>query len=171
MHRLEDASVAELVDDLGRPVPPGVQAADLLVTNVLNRTLPIIRYRLGDAPTMLADNPGPWTGRRIAPIEGREYQPFVYPKGDVVQLHAIGLVLREEARVLEFQVRQTADGLDIDVLLERPIDLASLRAGVVASVERAGLHSPRVTIRAAPSIPRNPLTGKVQMYVPLAGGA
>jgi phenylacetate-CoA ligase len=171
MHRLEDASVAELVDDLGRPVPLGVQAADLLVTNVLNRSLPIIRYRLGDSPTMLADNPGPWTGRRIAPIEGREYQPFVYPNGDVVQLHAIGLVLREEARVLEYQVRQTADGIDIDVLLERPIDLATLRAGVLASVERAGLHSPRVTIRAAPSIPRNPLTGKIQMYVPLAAGA
>jgi phenylacetate-CoA ligase len=171
MHRLEDSSVAEFVDGDGNPVPPGVQAADLYVTNVLNKTLPIIRYKLGDAPTMLADNPGPWTGRRVAPIEGREYEPFVYPNGCVLQLHAIGLVLREEASVLEFQVRQTPDGIDVDLLLDRPIDLAALRAGVVASVERAGLPSPRVTMHAAPSIPRNPLTGKLQMYIPLAAGA
>jgi phenylacetate-CoA ligase len=167
MHRIEDATVMEPVDATGAAVPPGTQAAKLYVTNVINQVLPIIRYELDDTPTFLDEvNPGPWTGRRVAPIEGRGYEPFVY-HGLEVTVYGIALVLRERAEVLEFQVRQTPHGVDVDVLLDAMIDLDRLRSDLAAAIERSGLRHPDVRVRQVESIPRNERTGKVASFVAL----
>ncbi len=167
MHLIEDACIAEPVDADGQPVPPGVASDNLYVTNLLNRTFPVIRYELGDSPTLLADNPGPWTGRRVAPIESRAYAPFVYADGTVLQVHALGLALREEPQVLEFQTHQTPTGIDVDVLLDGPADLEKLRGRLAAVVERSGMRSPTVNVQSVQNIPRDQRTGKLRMHVPL----
>jgi phenylacetate-CoA ligase len=72
LHLNEDIAVYEPVDADIRPVAAGTTAAKLLVTNVINHCLPLIRYELGDELTVLGEaNPGPWTGRRIADIAAR----------------------------------------------------------------------------------------------------
>jgi len=43
-----DMCVAELVDEHNQPVRPGVASRKLLVTNLHNRTQPLIRYELTD---------------------------------------------------------------------------------------------------------------------------
>jgi phenylacetate-coenzyme A ligase PaaK-like adenylate-forming protein len=66
-------------------VPPGQTSAVLLVTNVINRVLPLIRYELSDEMTFVADaNPGPWIGRRIVPVAGRCDDLFTYAGGVTV---------------------------------------------------------------------------------------
>lgn len=54
IHLFSDWHVFELVDGEGHPVPPGMPGS-LLVTNLYNRAMPLVRYRLGDelslAPT------------------------------------------------------------------------------------------------------------------------
>jgi phenylacetate-coenzyme A ligase PaaK-like adenylate-forming protein len=47
----EDQVVVEIVDEHDRPVPPGTAGAKVLVTNLENRTLPLIRYELADRVT------------------------------------------------------------------------------------------------------------------------
>jgi phenylacetate-coenzyme A ligase PaaK-like adenylate-forming protein len=67
-----------------RAAHPGEPAACLLVTNVINQVLPLIRYTLTDAVTLLeGPNPDPWTGWRIV-VSGRREDAFVYPGGVVV---------------------------------------------------------------------------------------
>jgi len=54
LHVGADWAILEPVDADYRPVPPGVPSASVLLTNLVNRVQPIIRYDLGDTVTMLA---------------------------------------------------------------------------------------------------------------------
>ena len=128
LHLNEDIAVYEPVDADGRPVAAGTAAAKLLVTNVINHVLPLIRYELADELTVLAEpNPGPWTGRRIADIEGRVEGTFVYD-GDVeIHLHLFRSALGRRRQMLEYQVRQTPAGADIAVRTSAPLEIEALR--------------------------------------------
>ena len=56
MHVFEDLVHIEVVDDDGRAVPDGTAGSRMLVTNLINRTLPMIRFELTDLVTIA---PGP----------------------------------------------------------------------------------------------------------------
>ncbi len=65
MYLLEDDLIFELEADHTR------------VTNLFNRTLPLIRYRMEDVLLPLESAPGPWPFRKVREIVGRnEYVPF-----------------------------------------------------------------------------------------------
>lgn len=73
MHWCEDLVVPEIVDEAHRPVPPGAWGAHLLVTVLFARTLPLIRYVLGDRVRAAVEPCA--CGRpflRLAAIEGRQ---------------------------------------------------------------------------------------------------
>ena len=54
----EDLAVVEVVDERNQPVPARTHGYKVLVTNLVNRTQPLIRYELSDS-IMLADGPDP----------------------------------------------------------------------------------------------------------------
>ncbi len=54
LHLNEDVCIVETVDARGAPVPDGTPGAQVLVTNLLNRAQPLIRYQLGDRVTLHA---------------------------------------------------------------------------------------------------------------------
>ena len=56
MHVNADSAILEVVDDDYRPVPPGEAGTRVLLTNLVNRVQPFIRYELGDRVVM-ADRP------------------------------------------------------------------------------------------------------------------
>ena len=73
MHWCEDLVVPEIVDEGHRPVAPGAWGAHVLVTVLFSRTLPLIRYVLGDRVRAAVEPCA--CGRpflRLAAIEGRE---------------------------------------------------------------------------------------------------
>ncbi len=77
MHSYSDRVILEAVDKEYRPVEPGQQSYTVLLTNLLNRVQPIIRYDLSDSVTMQADpcpcgNPFP-----AFYLEGRKNDPLV----------------------------------------------------------------------------------------------
>jgi phenylacetate-coenzyme A ligase PaaK-like adenylate-forming protein len=168
LHLNEDIAVYEPVDSLRRPVPAGTRASTLLVTNVINHVLPLIRYELADLVTMLAEpNPDPWTGRRIADIEGRLDDVFVY-KGDTqVYPHLFWTALDCRRQVLEFQVRQTPTGADIAVRRSSEFDMEALRGELANGLAALGVVNPQVNITAVPEIERNPSTGKLRHFIPI----
>ena len=89
MHVCEEA-IVEVVDEANHPVPPGTLGSKVLLTNLVNRAQPLIRYELSDA-IELEVGPDP-SGRpfdRIARIDGRSDDVLQLPGrwGTVVTVH------------------------------------------------------------------------------------
>jgi phenylacetate-CoA ligase len=170
LHLNEDIAVYEPVDAGNRPVAPGTRATKLLVTNVINHVLPLIRYELTDEITVLDEpNPGPWTGRRIADIAGRSDDIFVYDRVDV-HPYVFRSATGRRREVLEYQVRQTPTGADISLRTASPIDSDALTSELVDGLVGLGLPAPDVRVSILETIPRPGNAGKIRTFVPLASG-
>jgi phenylacetate-coenzyme A ligase PaaK-like adenylate-forming protein len=168
LHLIEDTAVYEPVDRAGRPVPPGTPAAKLLITNVVNRVLPLIRYELTDAVTFLdRPNPGPWTGREIAPAPVRLEDAFVYDSGVEVHPHVFRSALGRLPAVCEYQVRQLPRGAEILVRADRTDDFEPVRRDLIAALARLGLVAPEVSIVPVDRLERVGPAGKLRRFVPL----
>jgi phenylacetate-CoA ligase len=122
IHIADDLLVLEVVDRNNRPVPPGVRGDKVLVTQLFNRAMPLIRYELSDRVT-LADGLCPCgrPHRRLAAIEGRREDVLRLPArdGGHVDLHPRRLrssLLRLPA-VRQYQVAATLDTLHVRVVL------------------------------------------------------
>ncbi|MGX7827594.1 phenylacetate--CoA ligase family protein [Actinokineospora sp. 24-640] len=166
MHLGEDLLVAEPVDAAGAPVAPGTSSAKLLVTNVINKVFPLIRYEIADQVLFLDDdNPGPWTGRRIAPVSGRHDDVFEYPDNVYVHPYVFWTPLWD-SRIAQYQVRQTRNGADVTVELRSECDIRPIRDALVTAMREAGHPDPEVTI-TVDDIPRHPVSGKIKNFVAL----
>ena len=131
--------------------------------------LPLIRYELADELTMLAEpNPGPWTGRRIADVEGRVDGTFVYDGGVEVHLHLFRSALGRRRQTLEYQVRQTPAGADIAVRTTAALDTDALARELVDALTTLGVARPEVNVTAVEEIERTGSTGKLRRFIPLA---
>jgi phenylacetate-coenzyme A ligase PaaK-like adenylate-forming protein len=168
MHLNEDLVIVEPVDEHGRPVAAGAVAAKVLVTNLFNPTLPLIRYELTDE-AVLIEEPCPCGSayRRVDDIAGRADDLFAYPAAPV-HPHVVRSVLGRHREVAEYQVHQTADG--IELLVTSDVDHAALVDQLASALARAGLPEPVVSIRRVDRLVRHERTGKLARFVPMAMG-
>jgi phenylacetate-CoA ligase len=165
---VEETLFLEPVDEHGRPVPPGVPARRVLLTNLANHLLPLIRYEVTDEVRFLPDpGPAPWTARRIAGIRGRSEDVFAYADGVRAHPHVFEAALTRVAAVAEYQVRQTRRGADVLVRAEGPLDLARLARDLAEGLARLGLPDPEVRVTAVPDLRRLGHSAKLQRFVPL----
>jgi phenylacetate-CoA ligase len=158
-----DMCLAELVDDDNNPVPARTPSAKVLVTNLHNLTQPLIRYELTDRFTRPQAMPA--AGWLRASIDGRADEVFRYG-GVAVHPHVIRSILASESAVCEYQVRQTAGGIDVACVTGSPLAAAALAARLEHALRQAGLTAPQARIRLAGAIPRDPRTGKVSRFIP-----
>jgi phenylacetate-coenzyme A ligase PaaK-like adenylate-forming protein len=148
-------------------VPDSEPADKLLVTSLIQTTLPFLRYELTDAVTLL--DTGCECGspmRLIADIAGRADDDFDYPGAGQVPAAAFRHALSKVPTVEEYQVGQTERGA-IVTYLGSVTDPAALSARIEAELRTYGLAAPEVTLRAADRLPRDPRTGKLRRFVPL----
>lgn len=166
MHLCEDLALVEPVDDAYAAVPPGTPSARVLVTNLYNRVLPLIRYEVTDEVTVLT---GPCRcgspHRRIADVQGRLDDRFTYD-GRAVHPHVFRSALARRRHVVEYRVAQTARGADIHVRAAGPVDLDDLVGEITAALARLGLRDPQVKAAVVPALERT-ATGKLRRFVPL----
>lgn len=161
LHLWEDLTVAEVVDEHGQPVPPGVPGHKVLITSLVNHTQPLIRYELSDSVT-LADGPSPagFPFRRLTAVEGRSDDIITMPadSGGTVAVHPLRLrapfaTFRE---VVQYQI--THDGeLTARVVLrpDAPRDTTErVRTALVRALREAGARPPLITVTAVPAIDR-----------------
>jgi phenylacetate-CoA ligase len=158
-----DSCLVELVDAAGQPVPPGTASAKVLVTNLYNHLQPLIRYELNDSFTRQPDAAS--HGHLRVTVDGRADEILSYGHAEVHPL-ALRSILLAEPDVLDYQVRQTARGVAVQVLLERETSLAALRGQLRTALARAGLADPEVTVDAVAALPRHPETGKLRRVIP-----
>jgi phenylacetate-CoA ligase len=121
-HLSEDLVIVEPVGEDGRPVAPGERSAKVYLTNLFNRTLPLIRYEITDEVTILTDPCPCGSARRcVADVQGRLDDAFVYD-GRRVHPHLFRSELGRQHGVVEYQVRQTAQGAQIAVRCSARVD-------------------------------------------------
>jgi phenylacetate-CoA ligase len=159
-----DLAIVELVDEEHRPVPPGTRSAKILLTNLFNPLQPLIRYELTDEAVRHAD--AREHGHLRVTVDGRADDELRWD-GVTVPAIAVRSVLVQAAEVVEYQVRQTAAGLDAALVAPDGVDAEPIRAGLTAALATAGLAAPRVTVHvvAPEQIERHPATGKTRRII------
>ena len=110
LHLNADWVILEPIDAQGRPTPPGELSHSSLLTNLVNRVQPIIRYDLGDCIRL---GSAPCACGSVMPtveVQGRQDDPLVMAgrAGGAVTLLPLALttILEEDAGVFDFQLRQ-----------------------------------------------------------------
>jgi phenylacetate-CoA ligase len=150
----EDLHVFEIVDEDNRPVPPGTPGVKVLLTNLENRTLPLIRYELADRVTESPDpNPAGRPYRHLAGIDGRTADTLTFPgrAGGTVALLPLrmGAPFARLPEVRQFQIVHDPARLEIRVVLDptAPDDTPDrVRDAVVRVLDEAGAVPPEVTV-------------------------
>jgi phenylacetate-coenzyme A ligase PaaK-like adenylate-forming protein len=166
-HLPDDLCIVEAVDADGTPAPPGEASARVLVTNLYNPVLPLIRYEVTDELRIRTGScPCGCSFSRIEDPQGRLDDLFTYPGGTVIHPHLFRSVLGREISVIEYQVRQTADGADIKIVTNDDLDARLLARRFEDALSAAGLERPSATVEVVPFIERN-TSGKLRRFDPL----
>jgi phenylacetate-CoA ligase len=167
-HIGEDMNVIEPIDVRGNAVGRGTRSAKILLTNLYNRALPLIRYEITDE-FEVADAPCPCGSAylKVADVYGRAEDAFAYPGGIKVHPHVFRSLLGNERAIIAYQVRQTEQGVMIDVVNPSAAGLDRPRAAIEEQLRVLGLAAPSVRLRYVDAIARQ-TTGKLKQFVPLA---
>ena len=108
LHVFPWANYVEVVDDAGRPVGPG-EEGELAVTSLINRAMPLIRYRIGDRGILAHPGEGCSCGRpgqALERITGRSSDMFRRRDGTLVDPGVFMGLLESQPWVGRFQIRQ-----------------------------------------------------------------
>ena len=166
MHVWEDSAIVEVVDDADRPVPPGEPGAKVLLTNLVNRTQPLIRYELSDS-AVVADGPDP-SGRpwlRLARVDGRSDDILTLPGrecGEVrVHPHRLRAPFARVPGVRQFQIVHAVEGLLVRIVPREDAGSGlenEVRDAVANALSEAGAYLP-VNVTVVDEIEREPGPG------------
>lgn len=106
MHIMADATIVEILDPQGQPVPEG-ESGEIVVTDLYSREVPFLRYATGDI--------GALSSRRcpcgrplplLENIEGRTTDFIVAPDGTILHALSVIYIVREIEGIEQFKIRQ-----------------------------------------------------------------
>jgi phenylacetate-CoA ligase len=134
LHVPTDLVWVEVVDERNRPVPVGTPGHKVLLTNLVNRAQPLIRYELTDSVTLAAPDV-------IASIDGRSDDILTLPGKDGGEVSVHPLRLRAPfATLREVALYQVVhDGRDLRVRIVPGPDAGSDLAERVSNAVRMAL--------------------------------
>ena len=180
LHVFPWGNYVEIVDDEGRPVPPGTEGR-ILITSLTNYAMPLIRYQIGDRGSLAREGSCPCgrPGQILERISGRLTDDFTTRGGRIVPgiyfVHMLGVALNTGA-IKKFQViQEDFDCLRLILVKRDPeadVDLASIRA----AFERVMGTDLRVEVDYVEDIPPSPsgkyryTLSRVQLPAKPAGG-
>lgn len=154
----------EVLKPDGSPVARG-ESGEIVLTDLHNRSMPLIRYRVGDRGVLGDECPCGRTFPVLERVWGRAYDFVEAPSGQ--RYHGeFFMYLFEDLRssgisIAQFQVIQAApDCLTILLASERPIE-SSVHETIVATLSRR-LPGMTATVKQVPEIPRTS-SGKMQV--------
>jgi putative adenylate-forming enzyme len=161
LHLNMDWVMLEAVDSDYQPISAGDQPHTVLLTNLVNRVQPIIRYELGDSIRFYADDCPCGSPLPSIHVEGRDDEILTFEKEDGVQVELMPIPLQTILMVMEgiqrYQLIKTAP-LTLQVRVEFSPDAdttqvwESLEAQLRAYLDRQGL--PSVKIEKSDKLPQ-----------------
>lgn len=163
LHVFEDLTCVEIVDEAGRPAPPGTVGARVLLTNLYMTALPMIRVEVTD---LLVEAPGrcacglPF--RRLRAVEGRADDLLTLRGLDGAPRRVHPIHLRSKlgacAEVVQYRVTLDDDGFWVEAVPRGGTTGDGVSRAVEAAVEaflRAEGLAPRpVAVRVVDAVPR-----------------
>ncbi|MGH9161839.1 MAG: phenylacetate--CoA ligase family protein, partial [Vicinamibacteraceae bacterium] len=149
----------------GQPAAPG-ESGELVITDLLNFGMPLIRYATGDLATRAiapcdCGCPLPF----IARLDGRKFDVLYRPDGSVVAGVLLSFLFMGQPSITLAQfVQEDSTSLDIYLVVD---DGGSSHLQDAVIEETRPVMGPDVEIRVhfVPDIPRNPRSGKFQQVV------
>jgi len=112
LHLNADWAILEPADASGRPVPAGTRGSCCLLTNLANHLQPLIRYRLDDSVTILAQACRCGSALPAIEVLGRSDDLLrLGREGVLLSPMALTTVLEDEAGLFDFQLVQQAGNL------------------------------------------------------------
>jgi len=171
LHVNEACVVLEVVDEHDRPVPAGMPGFKVLVTSLLGRTLPLIRYELADTVTMARGrDPSGRPYLRIERVDGRNDDAFRLPAavgGEVLVLpYRLRAPFATLPDVLEYQIVLEERRLAVRVVL-RPSASADavsrVAEGIRHALEEAGAVPLPIDVEPVARIEREPGGAKLKL--------
>jgi phenylacetate-CoA ligase len=107
LHLNDDVQITEIVDEQGHPVAPG-EVGQVVVTQLLCFTQPLIRYRIGDLARLRAGSCPCGRGFRLmSPVLGRTQHTIRAPDGRTLNTVVISAIMGAIPEIRRYQVRQT----------------------------------------------------------------
>ena len=131
MHINADVVRVEVLDEANRPVPHGCEG-NLMATLLVNRAMPLLRYRIGDRGSLLAErcecgHPFPLLGV----ITGRRADMLVLDGGHRVSPYALTCAMERVSDVLRYQVTQLEPGrLRVRAILDGEADRSQVASRI-----------------------------------------
>ena len=136
MHVNADVVRLEVLDESGNALPPEVEG-DLVATLLVNRAMPLLRYRTGDRGTLLAEScPCGRASPLVGVVTGRAADVLVLRGGQRISPYALTCALERIEGVLRYQVSQ----LDLGRVRVRAIVESAVDRDVIAARMRDGLR-------------------------------
>jgi phenylacetate-coenzyme A ligase PaaK-like adenylate-forming protein len=161
VHLFEDLAIVEVVDSNNRPVPAGQRGNRLLVTNLVNRTLPLIRYVITDLATA-AEQPCP-CGRPFAvlsALDGRSDDILHLPTagGGNVAVHPLALrsAMATVADLAQYRILHEGTKMTVSATLRAGAApepaAAAITDRIGAKLAALGVEGVQLDVRLVPRI-------------------
>ena len=135
----------EIIDENGHVLPPG-EEGEVVVTLLTNRSMPLIRYRIGDRAALLPDGRCACgrAGQRLAKVTGGSSDSFRRRDGELVDSKFFLELLYLRPWIRSYQVVQR-DYDWVEILVVPAGDLRPAEAEVAALAGRRSFsHGPRL---------------------------
>ena len=160
---MSDLNVLEILDEENRAVKAGEEGR-VVITNLYNFTVPILRYELGDYVTR-GTAPEFETIESIRPGKTNDALPIVLNNGKLDEVspraptsfYACGI---ERAQFIS----QSRNRVRIDYIARNDVD-DRVRSEFQRILDLKGASRTAFEVRRVPSIPADPKTGKVKLVV------
>jgi len=160
---VEELNVVEVLDKKDRPVPPG-EAGRVVLTNLYNRALPILRYELGDY-VVRGPRDSESSCANISSIHGRvnDALPIVLADGSPDEIHPIVLTTFYAPGLERVQfISVRPEHVRIHYTAPRNIDPA-VREEFERMLATRGATRTTFEVRRVREIPNDPQTGKLRL--------
>jgi phenylacetate-CoA ligase len=164
MHLNSDSVIAEILDKNNEPVKPG-KSGTLVLTPLWKRTMPFIRYSMGDSSSFLGSCKCGRSGfQAISPVAGRSDDFLVLQSGKFRSALLVEERVRMMPQILQYQAIQESPGqLCLKVILSGPLPSAD-RARLSESISKAYGEAMEIEFEEADSLPRGK-TGKIRTVI------
>jgi len=165
-HVQSENVMLEIVDEAGRPCPPG-QTGQVLITTLHNYATPLIRYEIGD----MAEFGEPCACGRGLPvirkIHGRKRNRLVLPSGQCIFpifSDRGEISVATGVKLFQYQcIQHSLEEIEVKLVMERPLNEAE-QATVVSLMQYRLGHPLRIVLSFPAEIPRGP-SGKFEVFI------
>ncbi|NLE77829.1 MAG: phenylacetate--CoA ligase family protein [Chloroflexi bacterium] len=163
-HINAESILVEVVDDAGRPLPPG-RPGQLVLTNLDNYAMPFIRYNIQDVGALSAERCPCGRGLPVLEsVEGRLTDTLVTPAGKVLVVHFFTLLLMRAEGIDHYQVVQERPERMVLRLVPNAHYNEAEEARLLAEVRRYVGPDVQVAVERVAEIPLT-RTGKRRFFV------